>query len=96
MRTDQIRPLTQYHLRPKSGLDRYMEAVIQPDDYIAETDEAPGFLEALKVYKEAESRLPEIDEAVRDAEYPKIVFLGTGSSIPREARNVSAILIHLT
>ena len=30
----------------------------------------------------------------KDKEFPEIVFLGTGSSMPSKGRNVSAILVH--
>lgn len=94
--TDHIRPLSQYHLRPKTGLDRSMETFVEPAEYLAETSEVQGFPEALQEYKDKISQLPDIEKAARDAEYPKIVFLGTGSCIPNKTRNVSGILIHIS
>lgn len=94
--TDHIRPLTQYHLRPKNGLDRSNEIYVEPLEYLAETSEVFGFSDALKEFNEKVNKLPEIDKATRDAEYPKIVFLGTGSCIPNKTRNVSGILVHIS
>lgn len=35
-------------------------------------------------------------EIVQSADYPELVFLGTGSAIPSKYRNVSAILLNIT
>lgn len=91
VQTGCIRTLTKYHLLPRTGVD----CSFQPDEYMADVTEYTGFAEALEEYKEREKELTAIDQAARDAEYPKIVFLGTGAN-GNETRNQSAILIHLT
>lgn len=95
-RVDIVRPLTRYHFRPKTGYDHSVETFVEPQDHIAEAANVVGFTAALQEYKDAEGKLSVVQRPIRDAEYPKIVFLGTGSCIPNKTRNVSAILVHLT
>ncbi|XP_020801010.1 ribonuclease Z, mitochondrial [Drosophila serrata] len=80
--------MTSFHLRPKKGLDRTLEAKLTPEEYVKETHAVPGFTELLAKFKEEYSFPAHSDES-----YPKIIFLGTGSCIPNKTRNVSSILI---
>lgn len=96
MAIDEIRPLTTYHFRPTAGLDRSDESLVQPEVYINELNELKEFTESLCELKEAQQRLARPSHCSRDEEYPKFVFLGTGSCVPNKTRNVSAILVHVT
>lgn len=89
-----VRPMTEYHLRPKTGLNRSQEALVVPDDYLDENAKIEGFAEALNTLKQ--NQIEELSEGKRAGDYPKIVFLGTGSCIPNKTRNASAILVHIT
>ncbi|KAH8272861.1 hypothetical protein KR018_005778 [Drosophila ironensis] len=80
--------MTSFHLRPKKGLDRSLEAKLTPEEYVKETHAVPGFTELLATLKE-EYSFP----ANGGNSFPKIIFLGTGSCIPNKTRNVSSILI---
>lgn len=85
--------MTCYHLRPKRGFDRSFEASVQPEEYIKEIEQIDGFQESLGNLKQ---QMTSCDETDRSEQYPKVVFLGTGSCIPNKNRNVSAILIHIS
>ncbi|XP_033155331.1 ribonuclease Z, mitochondrial [Drosophila mauritiana] len=80
--------MTNFHLRPRKGLDRTIESKLTPEEYVKETHAVPGFLELLTKFKEEYS----FPDNSADS-YPKIIFLGTGSCIPNKTRNVSSILI---
>lgn len=86
--------MTCFHLRPKRGIDRSLEATLKPSEYIKEITDLDGALESLEALKQANSATN--DAVNRSFQYPKIVFLGTGSCIPNKTRNVSSILIHTT
>lgn len=82
-------PMTCFHLRPNKGTDRSLEATLRPSEYIKEITDLDGVAESLKRLNSNRKIV-----AHRSAEYPKVVFLGTGSCIPNKTRNVSAILVH--
>ncbi|EDW02052.1 GH20113 [Drosophila grimshawi] len=85
-----VTSMASFHLRPKKGLDRTLEAKLTPLEYVKETHAVPGFTELLaQLHNEAQLQRP--DTAV--GSYPRIIFLGTGSCIPNKTRNVSSILI---
>lgn len=86
-------PMTFYHLRPPKNIDRSCEVKVNPPEYIKETADIDGFTEALENMRQ---NRPEAVCAGRESQYPKIVFLGTGSCIPNKTRNVSSILVHTT
>ncbi|XP_064542310.1 ribonuclease Z, mitochondrial isoform X1 [Drosophila montana] len=81
--------MTSFHLRPKKGLDRTLEAKLTPEEYIKETHAVPGFTELLAQLQ------ADIQDTLKTPSnsYPRIIFLGTGSCIPNKTRNVSSILI---
>ncbi|XP_047024752.1 ribonuclease Z, mitochondrial isoform X1 [Helicoverpa zea] len=87
------RTLTMYHLRPKKQLDRTAEPKLHIQDYIQETMDVDGFVGSLEQFR----RLVDSMRYARcdTKEYPKVVFLGTGSCIPSKTRNTSAIVLHI-
>ncbi|XP_030369122.1 ribonuclease Z, mitochondrial [Scaptodrosophila lebanonensis] len=82
-------PMTSFHLRPKKGLDRMLEIKLTPDEYVSETHALPGFSDLLTQLKSEQNRI----DSSSSSTYPRIIFLGTGSSIPNKTRNVSGILL---
>ncbi|XP_075034250.1 zinc phosphodiesterase ELAC protein 2 [Mixophyes fleayi] len=87
--------LLKYHLRPKLEWHRDSVTDNSSSEFVKEAFLLPGFEEALKECKV----LLESDSTVSnegDAEYPEVVFLGTGSAIPMKTRNVSSTLVHVS
>jgi ribonuclease Z len=88
------------HVRPKTNLvEDYECAYLGPEENRAEILNLPEAsqetihdtskaLTAIKVKDQLTSNVKG-----RDFDYPKVTFLGTGSSVPSKYRNVSAILI---
>lgn len=88
---EEAKSMTCFHLRPHKGIDRSTEAIIYPEEYVNEILRLDGVQSALKELKE----LSTVNELVqRQMQFPKVVFLGTGSCIPNKTRNVSSILVH--
>lgn len=87
-------PMTCYHLRPPKHIDRSCEVKVNPYEYIKETADIDGFTDALETMRQ--SRSEACGNVDRKSQYPKVVFLGTGSCIPNKTRNVSSILVHTT
>lgn len=87
------RTLTMYHLRPKKQLDRTAEPKLHIQSYIQETMDVDGFVGSLEQFRHLVDgmRYTRCDSK----EYPKVVFLGTGSCIPSKTRNTSAIVLHI-
>lgn len=86
-------PMTCVHLRPRKCIDRSLEVRPKPGEFVKEITDIDGVTEALETLKKFGERASPVD---RCSQYPKIVFLGTGSCIPNKTRNVSSILIHTT
>lgn len=68
------------------------ELKLTPQVYIDETIATVGFTETLDQFKK---EINERQASLIIQEYPKILFLGTGSCIPNKTRNVSSILIQV-
>lgn len=88
--------MTCFHLRPNKGLDRSVEPYVNSDEYLSDSVALPGFMDSLDDLKKAYSKQYAAEVLGRSDDYPKIVFLGTGSCIPNKTRNVSSILVHTT
>lgn len=71
---------------------RSNKLILQPGLYIHETLSAPEFK---KTVLEMEDQLNCITASADVKEYPKILFLGTGSCIPNKTRNTSGILLEI-
>lgn len=73
--------------------DTEHEVSLHPKEYVDEVFEADGFLDALaELQTEINVRTKTLPAG---AEYPKLVMLGTGSSIPSKVRNTSGILLRV-
>nr|XP_023017824.1 ribonuclease Z, mitochondrial [Leptinotarsa decemlineata] len=82
-----------FHLRPKKGLDRTTELKLNPKEYIEETMVLEEFS---KLLSELKTKLIQKKLTLANVNYPKILFLGTGSCIPNKTRNTSGILVTLS
>lgn len=89
------RPRTHYtiHLQPELRLDVENEVSLHPKEYIDEVFEIDGFLDALAELQTNINARTRMLAVMND--YPKIVMLGTGSSIPSKVRNTSGILLRI-
>lgn len=88
-----IFPMTCFQLRPKKCVDRSFEVKPSPVEFIKEITDIEGVSKALESLEKSHSLYSQVD---RSQQYPKVVFLGTGSCIPNKTRNVSSILVHTT
>ncbi|XP_063361826.1 ribonuclease Z, mitochondrial [Cydia amplana] len=94
LETYSSRTLTMFHLRPKREIDRSAEPKLHVQDYYQETMDVEGFAACLAKFREEAQNL-RFKDNYSSNEYPKIVFLGTGSCIPSKTRNTSAIILHV-
>lgn len=85
-----IFPMTCLQLRPRICIDHSLEAWPNHNEFIKEVIDIEGMIDTLESLRTfyTESTID------RRNEYPRVVFLGTGSCIPNKTRNVSAILVH--
>lgn len=81
------------NLRPSTTIDTSNKLILQPEEYINETLHVKRFREALH---EMERQLTKLTRPADTKEYPKILFLGTGSCIPNKTRNTSGILLQIS
>lgn len=87
------RTLHAVHLQPELKLDATNEVSLHPQEYINEVFETEGFLDTLaELQTDINARTKELSIGT---EYPKIVMLGTGSSVPSKVRNTSGILLRV-
>ncbi|XP_070517206.1 ribonuclease Z, mitochondrial isoform X2 [Cardiocondyla obscurior] len=88
------RPRTHHtiHLQPQLKFDTENEISLHPQEYVNEVFETDGILDALaELQTDINARM----KTLPANEYPKIVMLGTGSSIPSKLRNTSGILLQI-
>ncbi|KAM3921970.1 zinc phosphodiesterase ELAC protein 2 [Leptodactylus fuscus] len=87
--------LLKYQLRPKMEWQRDQVLQNQTSEFIKEAMEMPSFGNALE---DCRRLLQSEDEPAKDgtAQYPEVVFLGTGSAVPMKTRNVSSTLVHIS
>ncbi|XP_036147480.1 ribonuclease Z, mitochondrial isoform X2 [Monomorium pharaonis] len=88
------RPRTHHtvHLQPQLRFDIENEVSLHPKEYLNEVFENDGFLDALA---ELQTNINIRMQSLPVDEYPKIVMLGTGSSVPSKVRNTSSILMRI-
>ncbi|XP_026332982.1 ribonuclease Z, mitochondrial [Hyposmocoma kahamanoa] len=88
------RTLTVFHLRPNIELDRNAEPKLHIQEYIKETMDVDGFVNSLEQFRHlVDARRYSCNKT--QEEYPKVMFLGTGSCIPSKTRNTSAIVLQI-
>ncbi|KAG9465355.1 hypothetical protein GDO78_018459 [Eleutherodactylus coqui] len=87
--------LLKYQLRPKMEWQRDQVTQNHTCAFVKEAMELPNFRTALE---ECQSLLKSDDVPAKEgnAQYPEVVFLGTGSAIPMKTRNVSCTLVHVS
>lgn len=85
-------PMTCYHLRPRKKIDRSLETRPNPAEFVKEITDIEGVSATLDALKKHRQQCSPVD---RSHQYPRVVFLGTGSCIPNKTRNVSSILVHI-
>ncbi|XP_060521936.1 ribonuclease Z, mitochondrial isoform X2 [Cylas formicarius] len=85
-----VNTLACYHLRPTKGFDSSSEIRLDPQEYIDETLSLEDFPNVLK---ELQQKLSAKQSVLSIREFPKVLFLGTGSCIPNKTRNTSGILV---
>ncbi|XP_041978360.1 ribonuclease Z, mitochondrial isoform X2 [Aricia agestis] len=86
------RTLAAYHLRPKKEWDTSAGPKLVIQDYIQEAFSVDGFSTSLERFKQ---EVESIRASRAGREYPKVVFMGTGSCIPSKTRNTSGILLQI-
>lgn len=86
-----VSPMTCLQLRPKKCVDRSLETWPNHTEFVKEVLDIEGMLDTLEGLKKTSPECSTID---RQHEFPRVVFLGTGSCIPNKTRNVSSILVH--
>lgn len=82
---------TAFHLRPNRRLTNAWIPRLDLKAYAEETAAVEG-LEASLVQMRADQAS---STPISDKDYPRVTFLGTGSSIPNKTRNTSGILVEL-
>ncbi|XP_066140566.1 ribonuclease Z, mitochondrial [Euwallacea fornicatus] len=82
--------LSSYHLRPKKGFDRTSGINLDVQEFLSETSSLPDFPIALR---DLQQTLEMSRAKLNIKEFPKLLFLGTGSCIPNKTRNTSGILL---
>ncbi|GBP34958.1 Zinc phosphodiesterase ELAC protein 2 [Eumeta japonica] len=89
------RTLAMFYLRPKVQLDRSAELKLLIQDYIQEPINNEGFAESLDEFKQLVDDMRQSGQIRNRREYPKVIFLGTGSCIPSKTRNTSGIAVQV-
>ena len=90
----QCKTLNTVNLRPHNGLNTNITVSINPEEYVRHVFGIEGFLDCLA---ELQSDLnAKTKSLLGTQEYPKLLMLGTGSSIPNKTRNTSGMLLQIT
>jgi ribonuclease Z len=84
--------LFNYHLRPKKACDRSLELKLVPSQFIEETMTTENFPQVLH---EVTQQFAQKQRHMTIRDFPKLLFLGTGSSIPNKTRNTSGMLLEV-
>jgi ribonuclease Z len=84
--------LFNYHLRPKKACDRSLELKLVPSQFIEETMTTENFPQVLH---EVTQQFAQKRRHMTIRDFPKLLFLGTGSSIPNKTRNTSGMLLEV-
>uniref|UniRef100_A0A8C5QS61 Zinc phosphodiesterase ELAC protein 2 n=1 Tax=Leptobrachium leishanense TaxID=445787 RepID=A0A8C5QS61_9ANUR len=87
--------LLKYQLRPRLEWQRDLVTDNNPDEFVKEAMDLPGFEDALKECKQLLESYP-VQPDGGEPRYPEIVFLGTGSAVPMKTRNVSSTLVNVS
>lgn len=85
--------LNAIHLRPYKGFDP-SEVQIHPKTYVQDALAVDGILDTLAELQTQLNAREKSSEGFE--EYPKVLMLGTGSSVPNKVRNTSGILLQLS
>lgn len=80
-------------LRPDRGLESTVNVEINAKQYVEEVLNIDGFLDVLAELQTAVNA--KTKSLGKIEEYPKLLMLGTGSSIPNKVRNTSGMLLEL-
>lgn len=86
------RTLCSFQLRPRTGLDRSNEVCVERELDVAEALAVEGVREELDALR-GQLSTAAASAAKPACDFPRIVFLGTGSCIPNKTRNTSGILV---
>lgn len=81
-----------YHLRPRKGYNRDQCIYMDNASYVSEAWAIPEFEKQLLHFHTKVNELTKGQDQ-NLVKYPRILFLGTGSSVPSKRRNVSGILL---
>nr|XP_008197361.1 PREDICTED: ribonuclease Z, mitochondrial isoform X2 [Tribolium castaneum] len=84
--------LFNYHLRPKKACDRSNELKLVPSQFIDETMAIENFPSVLH---EVTQQMAQKRRHLTVRDFPRLLFLGTGSSIPNKTRNTSGMLLEI-
>lgn len=79
------------HVRPHVNVKENYCLDLSMDAIQVELDNLPGVRDAIKETHQNASRV--LKAAEKQTQFPKVTFLGTGSSAPSKYRNVSSILV---
>lgn len=84
--------MNEVHLRPHNGLDA-TNVKLNLDQFYEEVYKVPDFPETLECLRKAiNGHTKSLDSF---EEYPRLLMLGTGSSIPNKIRNTSGMLLQI-
>ncbi|XP_077476086.1 zinc phosphodiesterase ELAC protein 2 [Stigmatopora argus] len=86
--------LLKFQLRPVTEWQRDAIPPCSHEDFVKEAHDVPNFLQ--EVDKCQQLRASGTSVPLGKAEYPELIFLGTGSALPMKIRNVSSTLINIS